>query len=96
MALPENLAQELELTDEVVADGVLADGLECEAALYHSPNPLVVFRVELGDGSRAWLCGTCRANLEVFRHMRATYDEQMPWPLRREFGNRLRALGERA
>lgn len=68
---------------------------ECEGAKFHSPTPLVVEEVILGDGTKVWLCPTCTANLDVFEALCEANDGELPWPVRREFGNTLRALGER-
>lgn len=76
----------------------------CEGAMYHTPRPLVLMHVLLiptdwlGDlnGEKVWLCGTCRENLEVYQALLWRYDGELPWPLKREFGNMIRALGDRS
>lgn len=66
------------------------DGQVCAGAKFHSPNPLVLHEVEI-NGKRVQLCGTCRSNLGVLRALLDTHGE-LAWPVRREFGNRLREL----
>lgn len=56
----------------------------------------------VADSSQAWwaigpqadLCGTCRDNLWILQQMLKAADgpDNLAWPLRREFGNALRAL----
>ena len=76
----------------------------CEGAKFHSPNPLVVYREpvvpppawsDYPEEAYAWLCGTCRANLAVYLTLLVQYEGELDWEVRREFGNRIRALGER-
>lgn len=76
----------------------------CEGAKFHSPNPLVVYHEpvspvpaghECPPEAYAWLCGTCRANLAVYLALMVENDGELAWEVRREFGNRIRALAER-
>lgn len=67
----------------------------CVGARYHSPTPLLVKQVEI-DEAAEWLCGTCEDNLGVFLSLMTTSNGTLPWAVRREFGNLLRALGLRA
>lgn len=67
----------------------------CEGARHHSPQPLITYLVPPSgddDLTKVWLCGTCRSNMHVLQHLIQSYDGDVPWPLRREFGNILRAL----
>jgi hypothetical protein len=66
------------------------DGQVCAGAKFHSPTPLVLHEVEI-NGQPVQLCGTCRSNLGVLRALLTRHGE-LPWPVRREFGNRLREL----
>jgi len=71
------------------------DEVECLGARFHSPSPLVVVEVPLapdGVGETAWLCGTCSDNLAVLQALLREYDGNVEWPVRREFGNAVRAL----
>jgi len=78
---------------------------ECEGSRYHSPTPLLVSTVPLvppewtGKGSaaspRVVLCGTCRDNLTVLQRILLAKDGDIPWQARREFGNTIRAIGDR-
>lgn len=63
----------------------------CEGAKFHSPSPLLLHDVELPSGRRARLCGSCRDNLVVLQRLHQV-EPDLPWEVRREFGNRLRAL----
>jgi hypothetical protein len=40
----------------------------------------------------AWLCGTCRDNLDILLQMLHTGNGDLDWAIRREFGNEIRAL----
>jgi hypothetical protein len=89
-AFPNAIAEALRDVDPSTLPGRVADGLECVGAKFHSPTPLVLHEVEV-DGQKLLLCGTCRSNLGVLRGLLDHHDE-LAWPVRREFGNRLRAL----
>lgn len=77
---------------------------DCAGAMYHTPRPLVLIQCLLvpldwlGDigGEKVWLCGTCRENLEVYQALLWEYHGELPWTLKREFGNMIRALGDRS
>jgi hypothetical protein len=77
-------AQEIDLPGESSADA------ECEGAKFHSPKPLRVHLVDLGEGRYATLCGTCRDNVAVLRLLEQLKVDDVPW--RRGFGNQLRSL----
>lgn len=62
----------------------------CEGAKFHSPSPLVT---RLHDVLGVWLCPTCEANLECFVHLATR--SPLDWPVLREFGNTIRALGQK-
>lgn len=92
MALPVAIAEALRDVDPETFPGSLAvEGTECEGAKFHSPGPLVLFEVATPERT-VRLCGTCRANYFVLRALLAHHGGELPWPVRREFGNRLRAL----
>lgn len=84
--------------------GVPSGGFEraaehpCEGAKFHSPRPLVtrrrVYPTTDGD-SEIYLCATCEANLQVLLHLLESSERPLDWTLLREFGNQLRALGQR-
>ena len=42
------------------------------------------------------LCGTCADNLTTYRVLMAASNGRLPWEIRREFGNLIRALGTSA
>lgn len=76
--------------------GMWAEETLCAGARYHSPSPLVVHEVEITDTESVFLCGTCLDNFRVYRAILEAHEGNAPWPLRREFGNLIRALVERA
>jgi hypothetical protein len=85
-------------------------GLPCEGSKFHSPRHLVVRphyltnEVSLHaqddtlllDGDLVHLCGTCADNLSVYLTILVAYDGATPHTVRRDFGNGIRALGDRA
>jgi hypothetical protein len=86
------------------------DGQTCEGAAHHSPTPLFTKWTSLvlrswwpEDATYPWwdmgphadLCGTCRDNLNILLQMLHATEGHLDWEIRREFGNRLRALAER-
>lgn len=93
--IPENIKQAVATLDPDDLPGTLADGIQCEGAAFHSPTPLVVDAYPL-HGGEAWLCPTCAANLIVLRRLIEASPEPLPWPLRREFGNKIRALAQQS
>lgn len=68
---------------------------ECEGAKHHSPTPLVLHEVAGRHGSTALLCGTCLDNYRVYTKASELVDGSLPWDVRREFGNALRAVARR-
>jgi len=87
-----------------------ADERPCEGAKYHSPRPLFVEATWLvrrewwpEDAEHAhwvmapdaWLCGTCRDNLNILLQMLHHTDGTLDWKVRREFGNEIRALAKK-
>lgn len=76
----------------------------CEGAKFHSPNPLLVSEVPLVSplwpgvttlDPLVWLCGNCADNLRVYQLLLGQHAGQLEWPIRREFGNLIRALGDK-
>jgi hypothetical protein len=67
---------------------------ECQGAKYHSPAPLLVEEVQIGPGRWVTLCGTCRDNLKVYEDLKGHFNGEIPWSVRREFGNQLRSIGD--
>jgi hypothetical protein len=99
MAFPARVAKALrDAGIDVPKQGWFAsDGTLCEGAKFHSPTPLVLRDVSLIPGSSpvdltAVLCATCADNLSVLQQLLVANDGELPWPVRREFGNQLRAL----
>lgn len=77
---------------------------DCQGSRYHTPTPLdvapYVFDTDdlcayYGPSTAAtWLCGTCAANLRVFFNLMRATDGDVPWRVRREFGNGIRRIGK--
>lgn len=76
----------------------------CEGSKFHSPTPLVTYPYDLAAPDLAppekgkpkdpvRLCGVCRGNLGVF--LMLTDSGDLEWEVQRQFGNRIRALGQR-
>jgi hypothetical protein len=99
MTFPEKLATAVSVAGLVAPDGgwfAIVD--ECEGARFHSPNPLVLRKVFLapdGTGITANVCGTCADNLTVLQRLLVKCDGDVDWPVRREFGNLVRALAQK-
>lgn len=89
---PRAIAEALRGIDQSALPGLPATERDCEGAKFHSPTPLLLHEVELSDGRVVWLCGVCRANASVLAALIAQFAQELEWPVRREFGNRLRAL----
>lgn len=83
------------------------DDEQCEGAEYHSPRPLAVIDTTLvrrdwwpedhphavwASAPRAYLCGTCATNVDILLQMLHATDGMLDWRVRREFGNKIRAL----
>jgi hypothetical protein len=82
-----------------------SDEHPCEGAKHHSPRPLftestwLVRKSWFADTTLlhapdAWLCGTCRDNLTLLLILLYASDGKVDWPVRREFGNEIRALAQ--
>lgn len=85
------------------------DEAPCEGARFHSPRPLTTRTVRLvpedwydepsvtywADAPQVNLCGTCEANLSILLQMLHAVEGDLDWPIRREFGNEIRALAYR-
>jgi hypothetical protein len=71
----------------------------CEGAKFHSPRPLVTrlnrWLKGRADEISVYLCPTCEANLTVLLHLMRSGITPLDWTVLREFGNQLRALGQR-
>lgn len=87
-------------------------GGPCVGSKYHSPTPLTTVQVYLSQvvaeqaqgitlDSRSgeepvWMCRNCRDNLRVYVLLMAATQGGLDWVVRREFGNRIRDLGQHA
>lgn len=84
---------------------------DCEGSKHHSPSPLLIRPYYLsaavddvlgndgigqGDNDLVYLCSTCRDNLTVYLSILYAYDGAPPLAVKRDFGNIIRTLGERA
>jgi hypothetical protein len=109
MPFPTLIAEE---ADPHYSFGFLAVTRDCQGAKYHSPKPLIVKNYVLdpewgfqtvGDGEKyfgtlasAWMCGTCADNVALYLQLLKKHDGEAEWPVRREFGNLIRTLGDDA
>lgn len=85
-------------------------GQPCEGSKFHSPKPLLVRPHYLSDAMALivpeevalikeellHLCSTCSDNLSVYLTILFAYDGVIPKMVRRDFGNTIRDLGDRA
>ena len=69
--------------------------MECEGSKHHSPTPLVTTLVLVGE-EQVPLCPTCSFNFRVYYDLMIASNGSLSWKVRREFGNLIRALGDRA
>jgi hypothetical protein len=67
----------------------------CQGAKFHSPRPLVVRAYETRDGGVIHLCPVCKDNIDLYDYLIGLYHDELPWPIRREFGNVLREAAKR-
>lgn len=65
----------------------------CQGAKFHSPRPLTTRHWRFGDDLDVYLCPTCEANLDILMHLNEQV-QSLSWPVLREFGNQIRALGK--
>lgn len=96
MSFPSLIRAALTKVGDAALPGRTTDQAACEGSKHHSPSPLLVREVQVAPGQQAWLCGTCEGNLSVLQHLLVAHDGALPWPVRRCFGNLIRALAERS
>ena len=103
------VVQQAGLPHPPAALGHLIDG-QCEGSKFHSPAPLLVRPLYLenalgtlfyGEETRpgedlVYLCGNCWDNLTVYLWILYAYNGATPYAVRRDFGNLVRDLGDRA
>jgi hypothetical protein len=103
VGLPANVAKAIEEyfgTGATPERGQFIGDESCAGARFHSPSPLTVEEVPLSpdedsNGPAVLLCPTCAANLAVLKALLWETNGILPWPVRRDFGNQLRALAFR-
>ena len=79
-------------------------GVPCEGSKFHSPRPLLVRPHDLAvgddpllpEGDKVNLCATCGDNLSLYLGILSAYDGATPCSVRKDFGNVIRSLGDRA
>lgn len=87
----------------------MMNGATCEGSKFHSPTPLLVRPIYLSDltvlltnegiligEDPVYLCGVCEDNLAVYLSIRWAYDGRLPLRVKRDFGNLIHAIGDRA
>lgn len=94
MPFPRRIAGVLDKHPALTAGRTLTDQYVCAGAQFHSPTPLEVHEITL-DERVIHLCGVCRDNLRLFQEMLRAEGGELPWPVRRQFGNQLRLLIDR-
>jgi len=74
--------------------GILATEHECQGSKFHSPRPLVVHQLPMphSPGEMIYLCGTCRDNVLLLSSLQE--QGEVPWPVKRCFGNLIRAIAD--
>lgn len=89
-----------------LGSGILAhDGLVEEGSAFHSPKPLLLHHTPIYDPSwpsaepeeripTVLLSGTNRDSLIVWQTLLYEMEGVVPWEIRREIGNVIRAIGE--
>jgi hypothetical protein len=82
----------IEGTPSITLPGIPANGINCQGSRFHSPRPMLLHRVELphNPGQPIYLCGTCADNYHLLHALEQP--RKVPWPVRRCFGNMIRAL----
>ena len=81
----------------------------CDGSKHHSPSPLLVRPYHLSaavahvvgvasetEKDLVYLCSTCKDNLTVYLSILYAYDGATPLAVKRDFGNLILALGDRA
>ncbi len=103
MPVPSKVGALLDQFDLSELPGELDKGDRCQGAKFHSPAPLLVNEVPLvspllGEATEdvVWLCPTCATNLYVYQFLMVATEGKMEWAVKREFGNLIRALGNKA
>ena len=94
MTTPPRIAEALSVLRSDWLEGEVALNRTCQGSKHHSPTPLVLHRFHTPSGREVMLCGTCRDNVRVLTGLSRASEGRLPWPLRREFGNRIRAVAE--
>lgn len=111
MTVPPHIREQAARSVLVDLRGHLSHEHECQGSRFHSPRPLMLDQYVL-DGAVVepldvrvvystpptvvWMCGTCADNLGLYLALRESAPEGLPWPVRREFGTLIRALGDKA
>lgn len=108
MPLPPHTADLLSHADTSLWDWPGDEMQVCEGSRFHSPTPMFVlserfipfvWNRSISDQhreERVWLCGTCQDNLRILQQIWWECRGDVPWEVRREFGNQIRALVVRA
>jgi hypothetical protein len=81
-------------------NGVLVRDVNCEAAKFHAPKPLVVRRVSLTPWANevletAWVCGICADSLAMYQQFLAHFNGNVPYDIANRFAPLLRRMAVR-
>jgi hypothetical protein len=92
--IPGELLTHIENAPRAELPGILANEHECQGSKFHSPRPMIVHPLPMphSPGEMIYLCGTCRDNVLLLLDLQK--EEEMPWPVKRCFGNLVRALAD--
>lgn len=94
MSFPDLIRGALSRVGDLALPGITTDQATCQGSKHHSPQPLLVNEVLLANGESVLLCGTCEDNLLVLQRLLDAHNGSLPWPVRRCFGNIIRAIAE--
>lgn len=93
--IPGELLSHIENAPQAERPGILSIEHECQGSRFHSPRPMVVHPLPMphAPGEMIYLCGTCRDNVRLLLGLEE--QGEVPWPVKRCFGNLVRALADK-
>lgn len=87
--IPGEVLAHIEGSPALELPGVLTNAHECQGSKFHSPRPMVVHPFP-ALGEMIYLCGTCSDNVRLLLALQA--QGEVPWTVKRCFGNLIRAV----
>lgn len=90
--IPGEVLAQIEAFPDMELPGIPTQAHECQGSKFHSPRPMVVhpFPMPQTPGEKIYLCGTCSDNVRLLLALQA--QGEVPWPVKRCFGNLVRAV----